>query len=117
MPKAGPAKMPFAPGCQLQTAGDQGFFVIHHTDCSMQFFSNDVMRGVLASSLETAELTAQVVRHVGRGPGSHAGDYIDWLTVKDPQEAVVSDVARIRTHPCPSRFQSTASLTTCDRGS
>jgi carbonic anhydrase len=79
--------------------GTREFFVIHHTDCGMQFFSNDVMRGLLASSLETAELTAQGFRDVGRGPGSRAGDYIEWLTVKDPQQAVLSDVERIRTHP------------------
>jgi len=57
------------------------------------------MRGLLASSLETAELTPQGFRDVGRGPGSRAGDYIEWLSVKDPQQAVLSDVERIRTHP------------------
>src|ERR1700751_2713046 len=36
--------------------GTQEFFVIHHTDCGMEFFTNDVMRGLLNSSLETAEL-------------------------------------------------------------
>jgi carbonic anhydrase len=79
--------------------GTREFFVIHHTDCGMQFFTNDVMRGLLASSLETAELTPQGFRDVGRGPGSRAGDYIEWLSVKDPQQAVLSDVERIRTHP------------------
>ena len=38
--------------------GTREFFVIHHTDCGMEFFSNEVMRGLLASSLETAELTS-----------------------------------------------------------
>ena len=37
--------------------GTREFFVIHHTDCGMEFFTNEVMRGLLASSLETAELT------------------------------------------------------------
>jgi carbonic anhydrase len=79
--------------------GTREFFVIHHTDCGMQFFSNEVMRGLLASSLETAELTAQGFRDVGRGPGSRAGEYIEWLTFKDPSQAVIDDVARIRNHP------------------
>jgi carbonic anhydrase len=79
--------------------GTQEFFVIHHSNCGMQFFSNDVMRGLLASSLETAELTPQGFRNVGRGPGSRAGEYIEWLTVKDPVQAVIDDVARIRNHP------------------
>jgi carbonic anhydrase len=79
--------------------GTREFFVVHHTDCGMQFFSNDVIRELLASSLETAELTAQGFRDVGKGPGSRAGEYIEWLTVKDAQQAVLDDVARIRNHP------------------
>jgi len=79
--------------------GTREFFVIHHTDCGMQFFTNEVMRGLLASSLETAALTAEGFKDVGKGPGSRAGQYIEWLTVADPQQAVVDDVARIRNHP------------------
>ena len=83
--------------------GTREFFVIHHTDCGMLFFSNEVMRGLLASSLETAELTPQGFRDVGRGPGSREGEYIDWLTFKDPTQAVIDDVARIRNHPLVPR--------------
>jgi carbonic anhydrase len=83
--------------------GTREFFVIHHTDCGMQFFTNEVIRGLLSSSLETAELTPQGFRDVGKGPGSRAGEYIEWLTVKDPRQAVLDDVARIRAHPLISR--------------
>src|SRR6202161_3097483 len=38
--------------------GTLEWFVIHHTDCGMELFTNDVIRGLLASSLETAELDA-----------------------------------------------------------
>ena len=79
--------------------GTREFFVIHHTDCGMQFFTNQVMRGLLANSLETAELGADGFRDVGKGPGSRAGEYIEWLTVSIPQQAVTDDVARIRAHP------------------
>jgi len=79
--------------------GTREFFVIHHTNCGMQFFSNEVIRGLLASSLETAELTPQGFRDVGKGSGSRAGEYTEWLTIKDPKQAVLDDVARIRTHP------------------
>jgi len=79
--------------------GTPEFFVIHHTDCGMEFFSNDIMRGLLASSLETAELTANGFRDVGRGPGSRAGEYLDWLTIRDQKQAVIDDVERIRNHP------------------
>ncbi len=79
--------------------GTREFFVIHHTDCGMQFFTNDVMRGLLNSSLETAELTPKGFRDIGKSPGSRAGEYIEWLTFKDPKQAVLDDVARIRNHP------------------
>jgi carbonic anhydrase len=79
--------------------GTTEFFVIHHTDCGMEFFSNDVMRELLASSLETAELTPNGFRDVGRGPGSNEGGYIEWLTIADQAQAVIDDVERIRNHP------------------
>ena len=83
--------------------GTREFFVIHHTNCGMEFFSNEVMRGLLASSLETAELTAAGFRDVGKGPGSRAGEFIEWLTSPDQKQAVVDDVTRIRTHPLVPR--------------
>ena len=79
--------------------GTREFFVIHHTDCGMRFFTNDVMRGLLSNSLETAELGVDGFRDVGQGPGSRAGEYIEWLTISDPEQAVIDDVSRIRNHP------------------
>ncbi|OLA95195.1 MAG: carbonic anhydrase, partial [Candidatus Rokubacteria bacterium 13_2_20CM_69_15_2] len=79
--------------------GTNEFFVIHHTDCGMLFFTDEVMRNLLASSLETAELTPNGFRDVGKGPGSTEGEFIDWLTMKDNAAAVVADVRRIRNHP------------------
>src|SRR6266702_7945432 len=79
--------------------GTNEFFVIHHTDCGMLFFTDEVMRNLLVSSLETAELTPDGFRDVGRGPGSTEGEFIDWLTMKDNAASVVADVRRIRNHP------------------
>jgi carbonic anhydrase len=79
--------------------GTREFFVIHHTDCGMELFSDDVIRGLLASSLETAELTSRGFRDIGLGPGSRAGEYINWLTIRDQAQAVLDDVERIRNHP------------------
>src|SRR5579863_5323982 len=79
--------------------GTREFFVVHHTNCGMEFFSNEVMRGLLASSLETAELTPSGFRDVGRDPATTAGEQVDWLTIKDQKQAVLDDVERIRTHP------------------
>jgi len=79
--------------------GTREFFVIHHTDCGMEFFTNEVIRGLLANSLETAELTGAGFRDVGKGPGSRAGEFVEWLTIADRGQAVIDDVLRIRTHP------------------
>lgn len=79
--------------------GTREFFVIHHTDCAMQSFTNQVIRELLASSLETAERTPEGFRDVGCGPGSRAGEDIDWWPITDQDQAVVDDVACIRNHP------------------
>jgi len=79
--------------------GTKEWFVIHHSDCGMETFSDEVMRGLLKQSLETAELAPEGWRDVGRGPGSAEGDFIDWLTIKDQAESVKADVARIKRHP------------------
>jgi len=79
--------------------GTQEWFVIHHTDCGMEFFTDEVMRGLLAKSLDTAALGPDGFYDVGAGPGSTEGDYIDWLTISDQHGAVVDDVRRIRNHP------------------
>lgn len=83
--------------------GTREFFVIHHTNCGMEFFTNEVMRSLLASSLETAELTGDGFKDVGKGPGSRAGEFIEWLTIPDQKQAVVDDVLRIRNHPLVPR--------------
>jgi len=79
--------------------GTAEWFVIHHSDCGMEFFTNEVMGGLLESSLETAALGADGFYDVGAGPGSPAGREIDWLTISDREQSVVEDVAKIRQHP------------------
>ncbi len=79
--------------------GTREWFVIHHTNCGMEFFTDGLMRDLLAHSLETADLTPDGFRDVGKGPGSSEAQFIDWLTVADASQAVVDDVARIRRHP------------------
>jgi len=79
--------------------GTREWFVIHHTNCGMEFFTDEVMRGLLALSLDTAELGADGFHDVGTGPGSSEARYIDWLTITDTAQSVVEDVLRIRSHP------------------
>jgi len=79
--------------------GTNEWFVIHHTNCGMEFFTDEQMRDLLASSLETAALGPDGFHDVGTGPGSAEARYIDWLTIDDNARTVVEDVARIRAHP------------------
>ena len=79
--------------------GTREWFVIHHTDCGMQTFTDAVMRRLLASSLQTATFDGQEWRDPGTGPGSSEGEYIEWLTISGQHESVVADVRRLRSHP------------------
>jgi len=79
--------------------GTREWFVIHHTECGMELFTGDTIRGLLSNSLETAVLDAEGWKDAGTGPGSTAGNYISWLTFKDLAGSVVDDVEHIRSHP------------------
>jgi carbonic anhydrase len=79
--------------------GTREWFVVHHTNCGMETFTDKVMRSLLASSLKTARLDAGGWTDVGPGPGSTEGDYVDWLTIQDQKASVIEDVDRIRKHP------------------
>jgi carbonic anhydrase len=79
--------------------GTREWFVIHHTDCGMETFTNEIIGGLLANSLETATVDASGWHDTGSGPGSVEGRYINFLTISDLAESVVEDVCRIRAHP------------------
>jgi carbonic anhydrase len=79
--------------------GTNEWFVIHHTDCGMETFTDEIMRDLLSKSLDTARVDATGWHDVGQGPGSTEGHFIDWLTIKSPEESVVADLRRLRAHP------------------
>ncbi len=83
--------------------GTKEWFVVHHSNCGMEFFTDEVIRGLLANSLETAALGADGFTDVGTGPGSDEAKYIHWLTIADNATSVVEDVTRIRRHPLVPR--------------
>ena len=83
--------------------GTKEWFVIHHSNCGMEFFTDAIMRDLLSQSLQTAALGDAGFYDVGAGPGSDEGAYIDWLTIADRTKAVVEDVQRIRRHPLVPR--------------
>ena len=78
--------------------GTREWFVIHHTNCGQEYFTDEKMRTLLSQSLEAAELGPDGFRDVGRGPGSTDADYIDWLTITNQRHSVVADVQRLRNH-------------------
>ena len=79
--------------------GTREWFVIHHTNCGMETFTNEIMGDLLASSLETASVDENGWHDHGAGPGSPVGREIDWLTILDQEKSLTEDVARIRAHP------------------
>jgi carbonic anhydrase len=83
--------------------GTNAWFVIHHTNCGMELFTDEIIRSLLRNSLDTAEYGARGWRDVGKGPGSSEGDFIDWLTIKTQADSVTSDVRRIKSHPLVPR--------------
>jgi carbonic anhydrase len=83
--------------------GTKEWFVVHHTDCGMETFTGEVMRGLLEKSLESAALENGKWRDVGRGPGAVEGEFVDWLTIDDREGSVVRDVRRLRVHPLVPR--------------
>ncbi len=83
--------------------GTKEWFVIHHTNCGMELFTDEIIRGLLAQSLDTASIDATGWHDHGKGPGSHHGEFIDWLTIKEQAQSVKTDVERIRNHPLVPR--------------
>ena len=79
--------------------GTREWFVVHHTNCGMETFNDEIMRRLLASSLKCASIDATGWHDTGAGPGSTEGVFIDWLTIANQAESVCADVRRIRSHP------------------
>jgi len=85
--------------------GTEEWYVIHHSNCGMQLFTEGSIRALLANSLETAEFEEDEFTDVGEGPGSSAGEFINWLTIGDLRQSVIDDIRRIREHPLvPARI-------------
>ncbi|MCB5184327.1 carbonic anhydrase [Methylobacillus gramineus] len=79
--------------------GTREWFVIHHTNCGMETFTNDIISDLLSQSLETASVDSQGWHDHGKGPGAPEGKFIHWLTIQDLADSVLEDVVRIRSHP------------------
>jgi carbonic anhydrase len=78
--------------------GTKEWFVIHHTDCGMETFNNEIMGDLLAISLKTARIDESGWHDSGEGPSTTDGKFIQWLTVSDQAQSVTEDVKRIRSN-------------------
>jgi carbonic anhydrase len=81
--------------------GTKEWFVIHHTNCGMELFCDEVMGDLLEDSLATASLDMSSLKwsNPQHGGGCAAGHFIKWHTIKNQEDSVAQDVARIRSHP------------------
>jgi carbonic anhydrase len=61
--------------------GTREWFVIHHTNCGQESFTDETIRVLLS-----------------QGSGSMDGEYIDWLAITNQRGSVVADVQRLRNH-------------------
>lgn len=52
--------------------GTRKWFVIHHTDCGMLTFTNEIKSNLLSQSLKTASVDATGWHDSGEGPGSQS---------------------------------------------
>jgi carbonic anhydrase len=78
--------------------GTNEWFVVHHTNCGMETFTNEVMSSLLDDNLETANFDGKAWSNAKHGGGSVHGHFINWHTISDLPRSVVEDVRRIRTH-------------------
>ncbi|MGO9772876.1 MAG: carbonic anhydrase [Roseiarcus sp.] len=79
--------------------GTLEWFVIHHTNCGMELFCDDVMAGLLDDNLATASFDGKNWSNPQHGGGCAAGHFIKWHTIRVQEESVIHDIRRIREHP------------------
>ena len=56
--------------------GTAEWFVIHHSNCGMELFTDEIIRSLLASSLSTSGYDGTDWKDSGKGPGSRHGDFV-----------------------------------------
>jgi len=79
--------------------GTAEWFVIHHTDCGMELFTDDIIRVLLSKSLATASVDKNGWKNVKEEGGSNEANFISFLTINNQSTSVLEDVKRIKNHP------------------
>src|SRR6201981_560291 len=78
--------------------GTLEWFVIHHTNCGMELFSDSVMADLLEDDLGTAAFDGKQWSNPHHRGGHAAGHFVKWHTIANQAASVVQDVRRIREH-------------------
>jgi carbonic anhydrase len=78
--------------------GTLEWFVIHHTNCGMELFSDGVMADLLEDDLGTAAFDGKKWSNPHHRGGHAAGHFIKWHTIANQAASVLQDVRRIREH-------------------
>ena len=79
--------------------GTREWFVIHHTNCGMELFSDEVIADLLDDDLSTASFDGKTWSNPHHHGGHAAGHFIKWHTIANQETSVAQDVRRIREHP------------------
>ncbi len=79
--------------------GTREWFVIHHSNCGMELFSDEIIADLLEDDLSTALFDGKNWSNPHHHGGHAAGHFIKWHTIKDQEDSVLQDVRRIREHP------------------
>jgi len=81
--------------CKLM--GTTDWFVIHHSGCGMQSYTDDEIRHLLGLDDDHAHSEGSKWFHIKKSANTPAD--IHWLTFRDLAQSIIEDVARIRQHP------------------
>lgn len=75
------------------------WFVIHHTNCGMELFTDDIIRNLLSTSLQPAAVDENGWRNLEESGGSDEAKFLSFLTISNLANSVTEDVKRIKNHP------------------
>jgi len=81
--------------CKLM--GTTDWFVIHHSGCGMQAYTDEDIRHLLGLGDDDAHHHGTKWWNVRKS--AHTPADIQWLTFKDLIDSIIDDVTRIRSHP------------------
>jgi len=77
--------------------GTTDWFVIHHSGCGMQAYTDEEIRHLLGVDADEVQDAGTKWRNVWKSARTPAD--IEWMTFSDLVQSIIEDVERIRTHP------------------